>query len=181
MCWDILLGTCSASYGFIFFRVVGSSCHQADQSVSLVAFTLNLPFTKINLVFHWNYVGTMHLAPQKTMEPPNRMLHPRRVGDTVPKLDYTNVYRTHSSHLSANGDVDSCACHANIAPATKQTILYDVAESHEKEHEGRMNAGPAARSKGSFQRKVGCSKRSLLALPACSIGRYLFFVTRSFR
>ena len=117
------------------------------------------------------------------------MLHPRRVGDTVPKLDYTNVYRTHSSHLSAKMGMLTaapatqkyCACHANIAPATKQTILHDVAESDEKENEGRMNAGPAARSKGSFQRKVGCSKWSLLALPACSIGRCLSFVTRSFR
>ena len=43
--------------------------------------TLNLPFTKVNLVFQGNYIGTMHLAPQKN------------VGDTVPKLD------------SANGDV----------------------------------------------------------------------------
>ena len=104
VCWDILQGTCLASYGFIFCRVVEFLCHQADQVVSLVTSTVNLPFTKVNLVFQGTYIGTMHLAPQKTMEL-GTLLHPRRVGHTVPKLGYTNFYRTHSSHLSANGDV----------------------------------------------------------------------------
>ena len=104
------------------------------------------------------------------------MLHPRR----VPKLD------------SANGDVlnemrpvswqaQHFRGRHNICVAGAAVILHDVAESDEKENEGRTNAGPAARSKGSFQRRWAAGNGDcLLARQLVPFGWDLLFETRSF-
>jgi len=63
----------------------------------------------------------------------------------------------------------------SICVAGAAFILRDVAESDEKENEGRTNAGPSARSKGSFQMRF---KRDFPSLGACVRRRHFCFVTK---
>ena len=108
------------------------------------------------------YVGKIHLAPPKlgTLESGTREqdVTSSKGGWHCLKLDcdYTNVYRTHNSHLWANGDVSNgmrsvswqerglLRGRRNICVAGAAFILRDVAESDEKENEGRTNAGAKA-------------------------------------
>ena len=121
-----------------------------------------LPLLWSCLVFQKNYIRRHNsYGPSKTWNP--RIGNPR-IGCYVlegwvtllkTRLDYTNVYRTHNSHLWANGDVSNgmrsvswqgrgVRGRRNICVAGAAFILRDVAESDEKENEGRPNAGAKA-------------------------------------
>ena len=128
-----------------------------------------LPLLWSCLVFQKNYIRRHNsYGPSKTWNP--RIGNPR-IGCYVlegwvtllkTRLDYTNVYRTHNSHLWANGDVSNgmrsvswqgrgVRGRRNICVAGAAFILRDVAESDEKENEGRTNAG----AKASFRWAAG--------------------------